>query len=297
MNRVVERTELEAPPSLPPLYARAILGALVPGGGDQLPEREILVRGADIDPDRVADYARVCGLRFGGDAPGTYPHVLAFPLHLRLMTERSFPFGVLGMVHIANRIEALAPIHLGSRLDLRARAEGLRAHRRGRQFDLLCDAELDGRPVWRERSTYLHREEGHEERSSSGSSPDSERRDQLGGEEGAGAPVAEWRVPGDIGRRYAAVSGDRNPIHLHELSARAFGFPGAIAHGMWTAARCLAAFEGRIGDAYALEVEFGSPLRIPGRARLLTRPREGGWEFAVTDPRGERTHLRGSIVG
>ena len=51
----------------------------------------------------------------------------------------------------------------------------------------------------------------------------------------------EWRLPGDLGRRYAAVSGDRNPIHLYALTAKAFGFPRQIAHGMWSKARCLAA--------------------------------------------------------
>ena len=36
------------------------------------------------------------------------------------------------------------------------------------------------------------------------------------------------------------MSGDVNPIHLHALTARAMGFPRAIAHGMWTYARTLA---------------------------------------------------------
>ena len=31
---------------------------------------------------------------------------------------------------------------------------------------------------------------------------------------------AQWRLPGDLGRRYAAVSGDRNPIHMHALPPR-----------------------------------------------------------------------------
>ena len=73
--------------------------------------------------------------------------------------------------------------------------------------------------------------------------------------------TAHWRVPGDLGRRYAAVSGDRNPIHLHALSAKAFGFPRAIAHGMWTKARCLAAL--RLPDALTAEVRFKQPILLP----------------------------------
>ena len=61
--------------------------------------------------------------------------------------------------------------------------------------------------------------------------------------------TVEWRLPGDLGRRYAAVSGDRNPIHLYPLTAKALGFPRQIAHGMWSLARCVAALENRLPDA------------------------------------------------
>jgi acyl dehydratase len=83
---------------------------------------------------------------------------------------------------------------------------------------------------------------------------------------------------------------------MHSLAARAFGFPAAIAHGMWTKARCLAAFEGRLGHSYAIEVEFKAPLRIPGRARFLSGRDEGGWRFRVEAPDGTRSHLVGSIA-
>jgi acyl dehydratase len=101
---------------------------------------------------------------------------------------------------------------------------------------------------------------------------------------------AHWRVPGDIGRRYAAVSGDSNPIHLHNLAAKALGQPGAIAHGMWTKARCLAALEGSLPDAHAVEVRFKAPLRIPGRAAFSTR--DGRFEVWA----GAKPHLEGTIT-
>jgi hypothetical protein len=61
--------------------------------------------------------------------------------------------------------------------------------------------------------------------------------------DGVEAPrgVVHWRLAGNLGRRYGAVSGDRNPIHLYPVTAKAFGFPTNIAHGMWTKARSLAA--------------------------------------------------------
>ena len=281
-------TELESAPSFKRLYVQAVAAPLLPGGDAELPERRLLLRGAPVERDRVAEYAHVCGFALRSNAPGTFPHVLAFPLHLDLMTDRSFPFSVLGLVHIANRIEVAAPIPVGASVDVAVHAEDLRPHRRGRQFDLVSEARLEGETAWRSRTTYLHREGG-----------DGDGGGEPQRENGGDPPLdvsAEWRVPGDVGRRYAAVSGDRNPIHMHPLSARLFGFPSAIAHGMWTKARCLAAFDGRLADSYAIEAEFKAPLRIPGRARLLTGRADGRWLFRVEAPDGARAHLVGSIA-
>jgi acyl dehydratase len=282
--------ELESVPSLTGLYARAVATAL-PGGGDELPSDALLVRDVAVEPERVAEYARVCGFGVRDAVPGTYPHVLGFPLQMKLVTERSFPLPVLGLIHIANRIEVAEPIPVGAHLELEARAQDLREHRLGRQVDFAVEARLGGRPAWRGRSTYLRREKSD---SRDSASPPA---DAAAGEETPLRVGAVWRVPGDIGRRYAAVSGDRNPIHMHSLPARALGFPGAIAHGMWTKARCLAAFEGRLPGAYSIDVEFRAPLRIPGRARLLTGRDDGGWRLRVESADGERTHMTGAISG
>jgi hypothetical protein len=239
----------------------------------ELPERE-LTRSVEIDRDHLAAYDRVCGFRLRDELPPTYPHVLAFPLAMELLTG-PFPFSPLGLVHIANRIELMRPIGAGERLDLRLWAEALRAHDRGRQFDIVAEAGVDGEIVWRDRSTYLHRERGG----------------SKGGERSEPPPAsAVWRLPGDVGRRYAKVSGDNNPIHTHPLIAKALGQPGTIAHGMWTKARSLAALEGTLPDAYTVDVRFKLPLRIPGRATFSSTDRS----FAVHDGRG-RPHLEGSV--
>ena len=283
----VQTIELDSPPSLTSLYARAVVAPVLPGGKEELPERRLELRGAEIEAEHVAAYSRVCGFGMRSVVPGTYPHVLAFPLHMSLMTERSFPFSVIGLVHVENRIDVLEPIPIGSQVDLGVWAEDLREHRRGRQFDVVAEAEVDGATVWRGRSTYLRPGGGSD---SSSSDEEREASEEL-------SASAEWDIPGDIGRRYAAVSGDRNPIHMHGLSARLFGFPGAIAHGMWTKARCLASFEGRTPDAFTVDAAFKSPLRIPGRATLLSGRRDGGWAFRLESPDGERTHLIGSLRG
>ena len=227
-----------------------------------------------MDREHLAAYDRVCGFRLRDQLPPTYPHVLAFPLAMELLTG-PFPFSPLGLVHVGNRIEQRRPLTADERLDLRVWAEDLRPHDRGRQFDIVAEASVDGGVVWRDVSTYLHRE-------SSGS---------KGGERSEPPPAnAVWRLPGDIGRRYADVSGDSNPIHTHPLLAKALGQPGTIAHGMWTKARSLAALEGTLPDAYTVDVRFKLPLRIPGKATFST----SDGSFAVHDARG-RPHLDGSV--
>jgi acyl dehydratase len=285
----LETRRLDGMPALPPLYAKALAGSLplVGGGGEGLPDHALEVEGLAIDRDHLAAYCRVCG--FGlreSSVPPTYPHVLAFPLSMALMSERSFPFPLLGLVHIANRIEQRRPLAAGDRPSLRLWAEDLRPHRRGRQLDLVCEASVDSEVVWRGASTYLRRGEG-------GGSDGG--RDESQGPP-AGDVAAVWSIPGDIGRRYAEVSGDRNPIHLHGLAARPFGFPSAIAHGMWMKARCLAALEGRLREALDASVEFRSPLRIPGRARLRLASTEDAFAIALESPDGERMHLVGEAA-
>lgn len=260
-------------PSLLPSYGKALLGAVLPGGGgDALPEGERTLEGVEVDRDHLAAYDRVCGFRLSDRLPATYPHVLAFPLAMALMTERAFPFPLLGLVHVANRIEQRRPLDAAEALDLRVWAEHLRPHRRGRQLDVVAEASVGGEVAWLGRSTYLRREErGSGERPDAGPPPPE--------------PSAVWPVPGDIGRRYAEVSGDRNPIHLHPLTARLFGFPRPIAHGMWMKARCLAALEGALGESFGVDVEFRKPLALPAKVAF----RRQGATFALGD------HLEGSI--
>ena len=279
----MEDTRLESSPDLIPLYAKAVAGGVLPGGGGELPDKRFELPDVELDRGHLAAYERVCGFRVGHTLPATYLHVVAFPLSMKLMTEREFPFALLGLVHVANEIEQRRPLKVTERPSVRVWAENLRPHPKGRQLDMMAEAELDGEVVWRDRSTYLRRGDGDEsaeEKEPGGSPPD---------------PSAEWRVPGDIGRRYADVSGDRNPIHLNGIAAKVFGFPGAIAHGMWMKARCLAALEGRLPAAHRVEVAFKAPLKIPGKPRFGADRDGGGWRFALVRPDGERPHLLGAV--
>lgn len=277
--------ELDRPPSLPALYGRAAARFLSGRRRirDQVPDTELVLRGVRADPARLAGYARVCGFRLTAAMPATFPHVLAFPLALRLMTAPDFPFPAAGVVHLANRIEQHRPLPVAEPLDLAVRAESLRGHPRGRQVDLVATASVAGQPVWRDVSTYLYRTGSSGARSDRGESPVTRQ------------PTAIWQVPAGIGRAYAAVSGDRNPIHVSTLAARGFGFKRRIAHGMWTKARCLAQLAGRLPDAFTVEVSFESPLLLPATVAFTTTRVEQARRFWVQGLHNSRPHLSGEV--
>ncbi|HEX5541541.1 MAG TPA: MaoC/PaaZ C-terminal domain-containing protein [Micromonospora sp.] len=272
------------------LYRRAAL-KLVPGLGgkprEALPERDLVLRGATVDRAHLADYNRVCGFRLGDTLPATYPHIMAFPLALELMTAPDFPLPLVGLVHLANRITVARPIDAGETLDLAVHAADLRPHDRGHQVDVVATATVADEVVWRGVSTYLRKER---------TAAKSGRR-EAGERPAPPAPTAQWRVTPRVGTDYARVSGDRNPIHTSRLGARLLGFPRPIAHGMWSKARCLAALENRLPDAYTVDVAFKLPILLPSTVAFSAAPAGDtrSWSFALHSARSGKPHLTGSI--
>jgi acyl dehydratase len=291
------------------LFARAGVGMipgagrlpLIGGGGGrsaEIPSLTLSLPHATVDRDRLTAYCRVCGFRLSDTLPATYPHMLAFPLHLALMTDPSFPFGAIGLVHISNEISQHRPLRADETLALRIWPTQLEPHPRGRQFSIHTEATVDGEVVWEEVSTNLRRGGGGGDggggRSESSSTSDAAER--RSSEREPLPATATWRLPGDLGRRYASVSGDINPIHMHSLSARLFGFPSAIAHGMWTKARCLAALAAKLPDSFGVQVSFRRPILLPATVEFAEAwAPDGSVRFEVRDAKKGTPHLDGSL--
>ncbi len=289
---------LDSSPSILPLYARAALPMIpgasllpfIPGRGGEIPDLDLELAGVEADPAAVAAYAKVCGFALRDHLPPTYPHVLAFPLHMAVMADGGFPFGAVGLVHIENRIEQHRHIGLGEEITIRVRPTKLQPHPKGRTFALLTEVTVNGQTAWESASTMLRRN------SDSKKPADGPESGHIGDFEARRQPSsAEWRLGGGLGRRYAAVSGDRNPIHMHSLTAKPLGFPGAIAHGMWTKARCLAVLESRLPDAFAVDVRFRKPILLPGRVEFTSATEGEEIAFAVRDAKRQTPHLDGRV--
>ncbi len=300
--------DLPEAPALGSLYRRALTaaarGAVVGRLGSRagaplsgpavLPDVAYAVRGVRADADRLTAYQHLLG-EPGTDAlPAGFVHVLAFPVATALMARDDFPLPLLGLVHLANRVEQRTELQLGDVLHVRAWASGLRAHASGTQVDLVTEVGTDGEIAWRGVSTYLAkgvRLAAQDADGRHGAAPERPPFEPP-------VPTASWRLPADTGRRYAAVSGDVNPIHLWAPAARAFGFHGAIAHGMYTAARALAAVGAARGGSFTWSVEFAAPVVLPATVavRVATDGPGAGHGLTVWDPRRGRPHLTGAVA-
>ncbi|WP_062464677.1 MaoC family dehydratase [Demequina soli] len=277
MDRAVELLD-----GLPPMGA-AFARALVPSRAAEvhLPAHAVRVEGIRQDPDRYAEYSRVCGYTLRDTVPATWIHVLTFPLHVALLGDRRSTVRLVGAVHTANVMTMRRAVGVDEPLSLQVHLENLRPHARGALLDLVGRAEVDGETVWEGVSTYL----------ASGA--------HVPGEPGASshepwepvAPVARWRLAADLGRRYRRVSQDPNPIHTSRVAARAFGFARPIIHGMWTHARAMAALEGRLPEAHRAEAAFVRPVLLPATVGLAVSPNDEGLRLAVTTKDGAKPHV------
>jgi acyl dehydratase len=294
------RVFTKAPATLP-LMLKAALPAIPVVGGlpgikhaqGSVPDLVLERHGVVTDRKHLDAYNEVCGFPHTDALPATYPHMAAFGLHMTLMTDTSFPFAPMGLVHLRNTITQHRPIGIGETFDVSVRATDLRPHPKGALIDIVTTASVpstgqgqSGEVVWDETMTLFSRQKG----GSAETSPA-----PLAGVD-APSGVVHWKLAGDLGRRYGSISGDLNPIHLHPLTAKAFGFPTNIAHGMWTLARSLSAVQNKLPAAFTNEVEFRKPILLPSTVVFGSSVDGDVLTFGVKGSRKPVTHLVGRVA-
>ena len=258
----------QAPGTLAGLAAVLKASRKRPGRIESLPPVCYLRPAVKLDAANIATYAKVCGYRPEHGVPLLYPQMLTFPLAMAYFASQYCPWPAMGTVHLANRVQQHAPLHVGDALRVEMRPGLLLAHEKGQVFTLEFQIWRDQTLVWKATQTLL----------------------RLGVPNPSGPPYTSalhnaaplsvqtsFKADSHIGRRYGRVSGDLNPIHLSALSAKLFGFRRAIAHGMWTQARALAAVLPRKPLTQAdVQVEFKTPLFLPALATVWsTRAAQG----------------------
>jgi acyl dehydratase len=283
-------------PTLP-----SVLGLLIhrrPGLADvrTMPRIERQVQQARVDSDWLRSYRACTGLPLRPEdaLPPLALQIAAAPLHLAIMADRAFPFRPLGIVHQSQHIQQWDEIDAAASIDLRAVTTEAREERRGISFGLVTEARVSQVVVWRSEVRVLS----------------ISRKASPGGHNGPDA--AEFKaqqattsafvdVPESMGRTYARLSGDPNPVHVHAVLARLFGFPRAIAHGTWTLARALVASRLPVVPPYMLEARFRRPVELPSRMLVTAYAGSDKGEFRlrVADSHSESSRLvaRLSLAG
>jgi acyl dehydratase len=210
-----------------------------------------------IDDGQVARYRTALGFS-GSRVPLTWYYLLAQRAHLATMLGASFPFRLVGIIHVDNALSAGIQPLPGRPLDLQTTvAVGAPAANGAVHAVLDTHAAQDGQPVFSCRSTYLAvrgRRGGSHHPPPPAAPP---------------APLAGWQLSPSSGREYARLSGDWNPIHLWPWTARLMGLQTPIIHGMHTQGRVCAELERAGGrQVAALDGRFRAPIPL-GSAVML----------------------------
>lgn len=280
--------EFHSSPAVSRSYGAALKNAM---RGNQSGEAPSLARARvepiSIDRERARAYDALCGFERGSTLALIYPHIMAFGLQMAIMTHRQFPLSILGLIHTHNRIRRYRLINDDERLSITVRIDNWRDLKSGREFDIdTCCYAADEELVWTERSTMRSVRRSGARRSGSDMPPP----------ELAFARLEEWSMPANLGRRYARVAGDYNPIHLGVLPARLFGFKRAIATGMWLQARAASALVSNFGyDAVETTIAFKKPVPLPaGREFVVDERGHDGVAFGLVDRTSGVVHVRGT---
>lgn len=286
-----QRIRLQSAPAVAPLYLKSLFDRR-PGHlaeGTAVGRVEGAVEAISTPPALLERYRRVCGFPDSPYLPVSFPHVLAAGLHLKMLLSPIFPIRLPGLVHTWHEIEQDGPVPANARLHIESWIDGVEFSHRGAEF-CLHTMIADGAVRWREKTGFLARREGPPAATKTRTiSP------PVQAPEADFAPVATFDMGSDLGRRYARASGDYNPIHLFRITAKAFGFRAAIAHGMWSLARCAAALLPAGSGPARLHVNFRRPLLLPGAAVLEATDGPGERRFRLQDPGRGSVFLDGRI--
>jgi len=266
-------------------YPKVIQGLIFkkPKGEKVLPQVEYVVDTLKIDSKHLESYNEICGFKNDGFVPAIYLAVLSQSLQMHMMTSEAFPFPILGLVHIRNQIKQTRKIAVNEQITLSCKFGELKPHDKGLQFDFITTAKVAGEVVMESLTTYLSRQKT--EKKTTEKAKDTQ--------EPAYQPQAEWNISENTGRRYAVISGDFNLIHIHAVTAKAFGFKQAIAHGMWSKAKALASIE--LPAAYEADVWFKLPMYLPSTVEFLTAAESTQTDFLIRNVKSKKPHVAGTV--
>ena len=267
-------------------YPKIIKGLVFkkPKGDQVLPQAEYIVDSFQVNQDHLKAYNQVCGFKNNGYIPAIYLAVQSQSLQMHMMTQEAFPFAILGLVHIRNQVTQFRKIGANEKITLSCKFGDVEPHDKGVQFDFITEAKIGNEVVMQGLTTYLSRQKTTQKVSAKTADtvqPHFER-------------VETWQVAENTGRRYALASGDFNLIHIHGLTAKAFGFKQAIAHGMWSNAKALASLD--LPEKYQADVVFKLPVFLPSEIEFLKAEEQEITHILIQNAQNKKPHMAGIVT-
>ncbi len=253
-----------------------------------LPKKKFVFKNYHLDAADVARYEQNTETSDSDFLPLTYLYLVAFPIVIHLLTQKDFPYIPVGMVHLYNRIRRYRKISKNAVVDLHVYADNLREHRSGMLMDLITKVYENGDLVWEQSSSMLHRQKTSLSGTASPQSAVDVKSGELYNQETVF--VNEKTI-----RTFAAISGDRNPIHMSALTAKLFGFPQMIAHGSWMMSRILGSTDRKLPEQCIYDVAFGKPFLVPGKAQLLIHRTRDDWGYSLEKLEKQQLILTGAV--
>lgn len=281
MSRTIQLSVL---PSAASMYASVASTFLKKGKGN-LPDITVHLEKASIHPDHVKKYNKICGFDHQLIVPSTFLHAFVFPVQMQLLCQPEVPFPLAGLVHFANSIKQYRPLYIGEEFSATCKLGNLIAHDKGQAFEVFSYIDVKGKRIWEDNSIYLFK----------GKEGIGNVLEWYQPELSSNSIKETWNLPANLGFEFAKASGDFNPIHLHPLTAKLFGFQGHIAHGMWNVGKILALLEKRVAKNYELTVLFKTPVFLPANIIFRHEKTELGFNFDIMDKTQEKPHLKGYI--
>ena len=282
-----DELRLKRLPSTLPMLLKAAITRKKPNSAPVFPSYTLTVAKVICSNSQLQRYRKTCGFTANSETlPITFLHVQAFRLHMKMMLDPQFPVSPMGCVHLSNSITQFRPINAQTPLSLQCRVSDHQVTDKGIEFSFHCAAFVDQEKVWEDTSRYLSRC-----KTGVAASPKAAR-----GEARVYGQQQTLAIGRPDARSYARASGDFNPIHLHDLSAKVLGCKRMVIHGMWSKAACLAALNKEInGESYCCDIDFKTPIFLPTQVQLLFDTKNDGVDFELRDKAGTKPHLIGTI--
>ena len=99
-----------------------------------------------------------------------------------------------------------------------------------------------------------------------------------------------------MGKKYAQVSGDHNPIHTSALFAKMMSLKQPIIHGWYMVSRACEQIERlKQREVEAVQVQFKSPVYLPDTSTFEFSEKNNNISFSISDCKSEKLCMMGEV--